>query len=105
MTGVLNDSFGNPIGFAGGEMDDHSIALMDDHSIAPESLPPATESITLNGLTAGSIVQTSVVPVPPASHWLSAGLSKQDTVSRIGSLGRTSRIEKEYLENTPNIDV
>lgn len=90
LEGVLNDNLGNPIGLAGGSS-----------GTLAEAGTPAEVT-----LVAPPEVPVPAVPnVPTASHWLTAGLSKQDTVSRMGSLMRTSRIEKDYLENVPNVEV
>jgi hypothetical protein len=95
LEGVLNDNLGNPIGLAGGT----------DSEVAKDSIG---SEVSKDSIAGGSTpVANTVVPtsVPSASHWLTAGLSKQDTVSRMGSLMRTSRIEKDYLENVPNVEV
>ena len=56
-------------------------------------------------LVVPQVVVPQTVEVPSAAQWLTGGLSKQDTVSRLGSLSRTSRIEKQYFENVPEVEV
>jgi len=92
MEGVFDDNLGNPIGLAGGQ------------DVTPIQAPiEAPIEVTTNAVIQATITPTPITPT--ASHWLTAGLSKQDTVSRLGSLVRTSRIEKDYLENVPEVEV